>query len=377
MRGIAQKVAETFSLTNNPRDLWKELCSYGNLLEAFKKASKHKTVKPYVQEFEKNLKGNLIQLRIDLLFYSYRPKPLETFILHDPKTRTISKSAFRDRIVHHALCNIIEPLFEKSFIWDSYANRKGKGVLKAIQRFDFFKQKVSKNGCKHFFVLKADVSHYFDTVDHSILLEIVKKKVKDKRIIWLIKQILNNYHTSQGRGMPLGNLTSQFFANVYLNELDQYVKHKLQIKYYIRYVDDFVILHNSKMFLEGLKERIEEYLSNNLSLKLHKEKTKVIPMSRGVGFLGFKLFLYHRLLKKKNKRKFLRKMRELEAIYIKRKGNYNVIYDSLEGWLAHAKHANTFKIRTKVVEQFEKKYSTEISTKEVNRYLKNNLAKAL
>ena len=323
-----------------------------------------------MQEFERHLKENILQLRMELIFYLYRPKPLETFILHDPKTRVISKSAFRDRIVHHALCNIIEPLFENSFIWDSYANRKEKGVLKAIQRFGFFKQKISKNDHKTSFVLKADISHYFDSVDHSILLEIIKRKVKDKRIIWLIKQILNNYHTSQGKGMPLGNLTSQFFANVYLSELDKYTKHQLKVKYYIRYVDDFVILHNSESFLENLKEKVEEYLSKTLSLKLHKEKTKVIPLKKGVCFLGFKIFPYHRLLKKKNQRKFLRKMQELDSMYKEKRVTYDQIYDSLEGWLAHAKHASTFKLRQKVVKLFENKYKSEISTKEVNRYLK-------
>ncbi len=371
VRGIAQNSAEILVLTNHHRDLWKELCSYENLIEAFKKARKHKTLKSYVQEFEKNLKENLLQLRMELIFYSYKPKPLETFILHDPKTRVISKSAFRDRIIHHALCNIIEYPFEKSFIYDSYSNRKGKGVLKAIQRFDTFKNKVSENKQKRIFILKADISHYFDTVDHAVLLGTVKKKVKDKKIIWLIKQILNNYHTSPGKGMPLGNLTSQFFANVYLNDLDQYVKHKLKVKCYIRYVDDFVILNSSESFLEDVKKKIEEYTSNSLLLKLHKEKTKIIPLNRGVGFLGFKIFMYHRLLKKKNKRKFLRKMRELEGMYLKNKVSYDQIYDSLEGWLAHAKHTNTFKLRQKILEIFENAYSSEISAKKVNRYLRN------
>ena len=364
-------------MTNYPRDLWKELYSYENLIEAFKKARKHKTLKPYVQEFEKNLKDNILQLRMELVFYSYKPKPLETFILHDPKTRVISKSAFRDRVVHHALCNIIEPVFEKSFIYDSYANRKGKGVLKAIQRFDVFKNKVSKNKQKGIFILKSDISHYFDTVDHQVLLRVIKKKINDRRVIWLIKQILNNYHTNHEKGMPLGNLTSQFFANVYLNDLDQYVKHKLKVSYYIRYVDDFVILDRSEIGLEDLKKKIEKYASKNLSLKLHKDKTKIFSLKRGIGFLGFKIFTYHRILKKKNKRAFLRKMRELEGMYLKKQVSYDKVYDSLEGWLAHTKHANTFRVRQKIIEIFEKKYNSKISTKEVNRYLKKSATKAL
>jgi len=161
---------------------------------AFKKARRHKTNKSYVREFEKNLEENLSILRTELLLHSYNPDKLVTFILRDPKTRKISKSAFRDRIVHHALCNIIEPIFEKSFIYDSYANRKGKGTFKALQRFDHFKRKASKNNSRNAFALKADIKNYFESVDQDILLNIIKKKVTDNKVIWLIKKILSNYH---------------------------------------------------------------------------------------------------------------------------------------------------------------------------------------
>ena len=179
--------AETFNMR---RDLWKELCSYENLLIAFRKARKHKTFKPYVIDFEKNLKENLLILRSELLLNSYNPKPLKDFIIRDPKTRKISKSDFRDRVVHHALCNIIEPKFEKSFLYDSYANRKGKGALKALQRLDFFKRKVSRNNSINCYILKADIRHYFETVDHEILIDIIKKRIKDGRVLWLIKKSL-------------------------------------------------------------------------------------------------------------------------------------------------------------------------------------------
>ncbi|MEK6900379.1 MAG: reverse transcriptase domain-containing protein, partial [Nanoarchaeota archaeon] len=255
-------------------DIYADLCSYGNLLLAFKKARKGKTTKKYVVEFEQNLKENLQQLRIELLFHSYRPRPLQTFILRDPKTRKISKSHFRDRIIHHALCNIIAPLFEKRFIYDSFANRIGKGTLKAIQRYDYFQRKASQNHTKTAFVLKADIKKYFDNVNHTILLQILKKKIHDQRIIWLIKTILANYKTKEGMGMPLGNLTSQFFANVFLNELDQFVKHKLHVKYYLRYVDDFVILHKSPHILHKYMGEIDNFLLNYLALELHPDKSK-------------------------------------------------------------------------------------------------------
>ncbi len=173
-------------------DLYDALCSYGNLFLAYKKARKRKATKSYVIEFEKDLKENLLLLRLELLLHCYSPKPLVNFIIHDPKTRKISKSEFRDRVVHHALCNIIEPIFEKSFIYDSYANRIGKGTLKALRRFDFFKRKASKNNTAKCYVLKADIKKYFENVDHKILLGIVSEKIADARIMWLVKKILSN-----------------------------------------------------------------------------------------------------------------------------------------------------------------------------------------
>lgn len=180
-------------------ELYTQICAYENLENAFKKARKGKTTKQYIVEFEKNLKENLNQLRTELIFHTYLPKSLKTFILRDPKTRKINKSAFRDRIVHHALCNVIEPLFERTFIHDSYANRQGKGVLKAIERFDVFKRKVSHNLTRACFVLKADIYHYFETVHHATLLSMIKKRIQDERVLWLIRCILANYKKTNER----------------------------------------------------------------------------------------------------------------------------------------------------------------------------------
>ena len=176
-------------------DLYSKLCSYENLELAFAKAKKGKTLRKDVIEFEKDLKHNLNDLQTELITQTYKPKPLQTFILRDPKTRKISKSDFRDRVVHHALCNIIEPILSKSFIHDSYANRKGKSVFKAIERFDQFKRRVFKNNTRPCYVLKADIRHYFDTVDHGILMSIIKKKIRDTQILCLIEKILSNFNS--------------------------------------------------------------------------------------------------------------------------------------------------------------------------------------
>ena len=242
-------------------NFYPEIYSIKNLVLAWKKARKGKTQRDYVIEFEKNLGANLKNLHEELKNETYKPRSLKTFTLRDPKTRKISKSDFRDRVIHHALCNIIEPIFEKTFIYDSCANRKGKGNLFAIKRFYRFIKKVSRNGktngwfnCNQIkgYCLKADIKHYFQEIDHEILIKIIRKKIKDEKVIWLIQRILENNVSDNSRkiGMPLGNLTSQFFANVYLNELDKFVKHTLKEKYYIRYVDDFVLLNSSKEKLE-------------------------------------------------------------------------------------------------------------------------------
>lgn len=348
--------------------MYDELCSLKNLGLAFRKARKGKTTKDYVIKFAENLKENLGQLRLELLIHSYKPRPLQTFILRDPKTRKISKSHFRDRIIHHALYNVISNLFEKDFIYDSYANRLRKGTLKAIERFDQFQRIVSKNYTLTAFVLKADIRKYFDNVDHVLLLSIIKKKVTDHKVIWLIKTILSNHKSEkEGKGMPLGNLTSQFFANVFLNELDHFVKHTLKAKYYIRYVDDFVIFNQSPRVLYNFMNEIDIFLRERLALQLHPDKTRIILLTKGVEFLGVKIFPHHKFIKGKNLRKFYRKLEMIYSDYDRKLVNYDTIYDFLEGWSAYARTANTYKLRKRIIRDFENRFPNEISTKEINR----------
>ena len=348
------------------KHLYSQLCCYENLLHAFQKAKKRKSKKAYVAAFEKNLSQELQMLQRELELQTYQPKPLQKFIIRDPKTRTIHASHFRDRVVYHALVNILEPIFEKLFIYDSYASRKGKGSHKAIQRFDAFKRKISQNGKltrdaydnNHVigFVFKADIKHYFDTVDHSILLKIIGRKIHDKKIIWLIKKILSNFETPlQGKGMPLGNLTSQFFANVYLNELDYFVKQELKATYYIRYVDDFVILHYGRRILEYYRERIYGYLKT-LQLELHPDKSKIIPLRDGVTFLGYRIFYHYKLLRKSNLRKFQKNWQKKLALYQQGLLSREQLIGSLQGWFGYAQWADTYKLRKRAIQELLKIY---------------------
>ena len=227
------------------KKLYEKLYSIENLNSAFMKARKGKSKKDYVINFESNLERNIAILQRDLRLKKYVPTKLKKFVIRDPKTRTIHSSIFRDRIVHHAIINIIQPIYEKRFIYDSFASRKSKGTHAAVERFEGFMSKVSSNGrvIKNAFnnnsirgyVLKADIKHYFATMDHEVLIRILRKKIKDEDLIDLIKKILDNFEGSKNKkGLPLGNYTSQFLANVYLNGLDYFVKHKLKEKYYIR-----------------------------------------------------------------------------------------------------------------------------------------------
>ncbi|MBI2044576.1 hypothetical protein HYT23_00805 [Candidatus Pacearchaeota archaeon] len=338
------------------KNLYPEIYKLSNLILAWRKARKGKTKKNYVIEFEKDLIKNLLDLHEELKNQTYNPKPLQTFILRDPKTRKISKADFRDRIVHHALIRVIEPIFEKTFIYDSCANRKGKGNLYALKRFYAFANKVSENGKVNGifnknqvkgYCLKADIKHYFEEVNHKILSNMFRRKIGDEKVIRLVEKILGNSEIG-GRtnvGMPLGNLTSQFFANVYLNELDYFVKHELRAKYYIRYVDDFVILNKSRGQLEDWKLKINRFLRNELKLELHQDKSKIISLSKGIDFVGFRNFYHFRLLKKRNTRKMLSKIRK----YKKEELTKEKILESFQGWNAYAKWANTLKLRRMAV----------------------------
>jgi len=261
-------------------------------------------------------------------------------------------------------------------MYDSYANRIGKGTLKAIERYCQFQRKASKNNTKRIYILKADIKRYFDNVNHQILIEIVKEKITDEKILWLIQIILENHHTSiNGKGMPLGNLTSQFFANVYLNKLDQYIKHDLKIRYYIRYVDDFVIMCDSKKELEMFDEKINTFLKERLDIALHPEKTRIYTVKEGGEFLGLRIFYHHKLLKRCNIRKFKNKLSGIVYNFNKKETDYDTIYDLLEGWIAYSKTANTYALRNNLLEPVDTRFAGEISTKEYNRYLKTQKSK--
>lgn len=223
---------------------FEDIVSIGNLLGAWEEFRSGKRNRKDVQEFELDLMGNIILLHNNLVTKTYKHSPYAAFRIFDPKQRDIHKATVRDRLLHRAVYRVLYPIFSKTFIADSYSCQLGKGTHKAINRFRTFTSKVSKNHTKTAWVLKCDIKKFFASIDQNILLGIIKDYIPDEDIKWLISRIVYSfYSTEPGKGLPLGNLTSQLLVNIYMNKFDQFVKHNLKAKYYIRYADDFVILN--------------------------------------------------------------------------------------------------------------------------------------
>ena len=290
--------------------VYRDIISLGNLYCAWSEFLTGKRSKPDVEEFSVRLVDNIVSLSEELTNMSYRHGGYKSFFIHDPKRRHIHKASVRDRLLHHAVYRKLYPYFDCHFIYDSYSCRLGKGVYKAINRFEMFTRKVSQNHTKTCWVLKCDIRKFFDSIDHAMLMVILSDHISDRDILLLLQNIIESYQGEQrqGAGLPLGNLTSQLFGNVYMNIFDQWVKHHLKVRYYIRYADDFVFLSQDKDELYDLIDAIRDFLSDTLRLTLHPNKIVLKPVSSGVDFLGWVKFSHHSILRRKTKEQMLRKL---------------------------------------------------------------------
>ena len=238
-------------------------------------------------DFQKNLAQNINILHHQLFSGNYEHSGYQMFKICDPKQRTIHKATVTDRLVHQAIVSAVEPVFEKQFIYDSYSCRIGKGTHAGVQRLNLFLRRVSCNNTQKVYVLKCDVRQFFASIDHKILIDLIQKRVDDERTLNLLKMIIESHGEENSKGIPLGNVTSQLFANIYLHELDWYIKQQLKIKHYIRYCDDFVIVSTDKIYLQSLIEPIRLFLDNKLKLELHPNKISIRSWSQGIDFLGY------------------------------------------------------------------------------------------
>lgn len=344
------------------KSLYPQITDFANLDEAWHKARRGKRTKEAAARFEENAEGEMFRLQRELRDHSYRPGPYRTFIVYDPKQRKISAAPFRDRVVHHALCNVIEPIYERKFIYDSYANRLGKGTHRALDRAQLFARRYR-------YVFKADVETFFPAIDHDILKAILWRHIACDDTRRLMGRIIDSGQgiladqyrlrwfpgddllaATRPRGLPIGNQTSQFWANVYLNPFDHFVKRELKCPAYVRYVDDFLLFADDKRTLHAWREGVETYLAT-LRLTIHPDKSVLFPVANGIPFLGFQLFPGYRRLLKGNVRAFLRRFSRQRRDL--RRGDlcYEDVKPSLLAWNAHAAHGDTWLLRTKMFYQ--------------------------
>ncbi len=307
-----------------------------------------------VRTFEIKLADNIFDLRDSLKFGTYKHGSYLAFTVHDPKRRNIHKASVRDRLLHRAIYRKLYPPYDKIFIADSYSCRDNKGIHKALGRFKKFYWKVSKNNRRTAWVLKCDIRKFFDSIDHQILVSILSKKIADQNILLLLEKIIASFEKTSGRGIPLGNLTSQLFANIYMHEFDQFVKQTLKIKYYIRYADDFVFLSQSKPELENFLPKIKKFLENELELDLHPNKVFIKTFSSGVDFLGWVNFPHHRVLRTVTKRRMLKKLAKPSNGSFARsaKGGFrenNTKPETIQSYLGLLGHGNTYKIQNLIL----------------------------
>lgn len=331
-----------------------DIATFENAEEAYRKARRCKRYREEVLRFTVNLEAELYSLVDDLLAGTYRQGKARRFVIYEPKKRDIYALPFRDRVAQHMINSKIEPIIERRFYYHSYACRKGKGMHKAADYAQERIRNLSFEG-KQVYALKADIHKYFNSVDHEILKQILSRIFKDKGLLTLLFYIIDSYG-EDGRGLPVGNLLSQLFANLVLNELDDFVKHELKEENYPRYMDDFIIIHNDREHLKEALQKIEAFLGERLKLTLNP-KTQIINTKNGLDFCGYRIYKDYRKIRKRSPKHIRAAIRAYRSGKIT-KEKMLIVYASWEG---HAEHADTYKLRMKVKEQIR----TEIKKKEL------------
>ncbi|NLW85681.1 MAG: RNA-dependent DNA polymerase [Planctomycetes bacterium] len=342
-------------------NLWDALVSWENLLLAARKARRGKRDRSAVQRFEFDLEANLLALQKEMMNGFYSPGDFRTHWISRPKPRLISAAPYRDRVVHHALMNVLEPILERHFHPHSYACRSGKGTHSAADRL----QRLLKHN-RYF--LQCDIQKYFPSIDHEILKGMIRRLIKDNRILWLADLVVDHSNEQESRceyfsgddlfapyrrrrGLPIGNLTSQWLANWYLTPLDHFVTSKLGLGAYVRYCDDFILCHNRRSALMEAAGAIRQFLSG-LRLRLHERKLQIQPSGLGATFVGFRLWSSHRLVRKANVRQFRRRVRWMRRAYANGIIQWTDIKPRLASWIGHARQADSERLIRRIASEW-------------------------
>ena len=326
-----------------------EKLTFQKLLEAHERAREGKRGKKEVILFEMDLETNLIKMMDEIKKGTYQFGQYRTFKVFEPKERIIKSLPYQDRIVHQWYVEeFIKPYFFKRFIKDTYACLEGRGTHKAVENVQRQMRRMKKEYSRYY-VLKCDIRKYFYSIDKNILLSILKRKIRDQKILYFSKKILDD---GEPIGIPIGNFTSQYFANIYLNELDHYIKENLQVKYYTRYMDDFILLVSSKKEAKELKDKISQFLKEHLSLELNS-KSRFFCNTQGIDFCGYRIYETHILLRKRFKRKIKKKIQLWVKLKKEKKFLYKKFQLSYHSFQGHAKHCNSYRFMQKIKYQIE------------------------
>ncbi len=325
--------------------IFERIISLENLFLAWEEFRRGKSARKDVQEFEWKLEQNIFSLYRDLRSRQYKHGAYKGFMICDPKQRRIHKASVRDRVLHHAVFKILNPIFEPTFIAHSFSCREGKGTHKAVDALERCLRKTSRNYTSRCFALKCDIHQFFASVDHAILLSILGRTIKDTDALWLLKEIVESFRTpgypdDDCKGIPIGNLTSQLFANLYMNEFDQFMKQQLRVKQYVRYTDDFIMVAADKSDLEKLLLPMGDFLREKLRLSLHPRKIILRKFGQGIDFLGYVVLPHHRALRTRTKRRMFRKLRLRVVSFKAGKGSESSVESSLQSYLGVLSHAN-------------------------------------
>ena len=352
------------------KNLFPKIYDFENLFNAYKAGIKCKRYRADVMEYTHKLEENLIELQNEFIWQTYTVGRYNIFYVYEPKKRLIMSLQFKDRVAQHAIYSQLNPYFEKQFISDSYACRVGKGTHKAVDKLQYWLRQTERKPERYYY-LKLDISKYFYRVDHSILMQILRRKIADKDLLQVLSVIINCEDTQFGLpmgadigdvafdemlgevGLPIGNLTSQMFANLYLNELDQYCKHQLRLHYYIRYMDDIIILHPDKKYLERVKQEIEAFLADELRLQLNK-KTCIRPTSMGIEFVGFRIWSTHKNLRKKTAKKLRKRLKYLFCQYQAGEVDKQTLDRSVASYRGILKHFDSYGLRQSLNETYKR-----------------------